>query len=130
MFFQQKYKNTFLLCFSLLLIAYFIGIRAFFLMHQFSHHNSYNSIVQQKNLETKTFADKKISKNFRQKSEDEDDCLICYLAHLYQSNIILADVFALFIMSFVLVNNFSITKKFLILSSLFSYQTRAPPLGF
>jgi len=124
----QKHKNILLLGFSLLLIAYFIGIRAFFLVHQFSHHpiSFGQKVVQedgQKVLENKT-----VSKKFSQKQDDDNDCPICHLAYLYQSNVLLfsALVYSLIFLIF----DFGFFSKGAIrISSLFySYQTRAPPL--
>ncbi len=69
MFLLQKHKNTLLLFFSFLLITYFIGVRVFFLMHQFSHQHYSHLPTQQKVAENKIVVEKK-SYN---KSEDEDD---------------------------------------------------------
>ncbi len=128
MFLPKKYKNTLLLGFSLLLVAYFICIRAFFLVHQFSHHTDKN--FQQVSI-SQSDSKNIIAKNTAQKPEDkEDDCLICYLANFYQNNIVLVVAGAVLMMSFVLVNNFISIKNLKILSLLFSYQTRAPPVNF
>ena len=133
MSFYQKHKNTFSLLFPLLLIAYFIGIRSFFLVHQFSYHTAQS---QQNSISQKILADQAASKNIVVKkrinrSENAgESCSICHLAAFYQSNILLADLVFFVLTFFYFAHLFALKNKVKISYLLSSYHTRAPPLFF
>jgi hypothetical protein len=121
MLLQQKHKNTLLLGFSLLLIAYFIGIRAFFLVHQFSHQNiSVQKVLENKNITTQA--------SNQESQDDQNSCLICYLANLYQHNILLVGGLVLSLTLFYLNQLFALKNKIKLSYLLCSYQSKAPPV--
>jgi hypothetical protein len=123
---QTNLQNKLPILLLILLIAYFIGFRAFSLIHQISHSNNDSNSHHPSGIESEkhNISDKKNS----QKPEDKNECLICYLFHFYQNNILL---FAGLFLSLILLcfsNYLAPPHKIRTSSPSFFYQTRAPPI--
>jgi hypothetical protein len=111
----------------MLLIGYFIGFRAFALIHHVAH--SQENSHHQQTLESKSDLQEFAGKQFSQKSKnDEDDCLICHLFDFYQNNILLLFGLVLFLILLRFSKYLAPPNKIKISYSSFSCKTRAPPI--
>ncbi len=141
---RQLQQKIFLRTLSLLLIVYFIGFRAFFLIHQLSHFNSGENI-EVKNLAAQLHSGQKSQQNLyknsaktnfvdkknhhqQKKTKSDKDCLICHLANFYHHNILLLIAAAFALPLFYFANFIRQNYQFNSYHFSFFYQAQAPPI--